>query len=121
MLKILIPILFLGGCVTPQHPEVKETPKKLVKATWYGIGDSPNSHTASGQRFNPHDPGKAAHKYFKFGSMLRITNPRNNKSNIVTINDRGPFVKGVEIDLTYGAAKSIGMSGTQNVYMEKIK
>jgi rare lipoprotein A len=50
-----------------------------------------------------------AHKTLKFGTKLRVTNPDNNKSVIVTVNDRGPFIRGRDLDLSYGAAKEIGL------------
>ena len=49
----------------------------------------------------------AAHKKLKFGTQVRVTNPENKKSVIVTINDRGPFVSGREIDLTKRAFREI--------------
>ena len=55
--------------------------------------------TASGVRFN-NNKLTAAHRKFPFGTKLRITNERNGKSVIVTVNDRGPFVRGREIDLS---------------------
>ena len=55
--------------------------------------------TASGARFN-NNKLTAAHRKFPFGTKLRITNERNGKSVIVTVNDRGPFVRGREIDLS---------------------
>ncbi|MCU0350897.1 MAG: septal ring lytic transglycosylase RlpA family protein [Flavobacterium sp.] len=55
--------------------------------------------TASGQRFD-NSKFTAAHKTLKFGTKVKVTNPKNNKSVVVTINDRGPFTKGREIDLS---------------------
>ena len=53
----------------------------------------------------------AAHRTLPFGTMVRVTNRRNNKSVVVRINDRGPFVHGRVIDLTPAGAHAIGMSG----------
>ena len=53
----------------------------------------------------------AAHKTLAFGTMVRVTNRRNNRSVVVRINDRGPFVRGRVIDLTPAGARAIGMSG----------
>jgi rare lipoprotein A len=55
--------------------------------------------TASGQKFD-NNKLTAAHKTLKFGTIVKVTNPKNKKSVIVTINDRGPFTKGREIDLS---------------------
>jgi rare lipoprotein A len=68
-------------------------------------------HTASGQPFNPYGM-TAAHRTLPFGTRLTVTNPRNGQSVTVIINDRGPYVQGVSLDLSLGAAKAIGMQGT---------
>jgi rare lipoprotein A len=52
-----------------------------------------------------------------FGSQVRVTNPQNGKAITVTINDRGPFTRGVTLDLARGAARAIGMYGMQWVCM----
>ncbi len=85
-----------------------------IISAFYGEG----SHTASGQRFNPHGL-TAAHRTFPFGTRLVVTNPHNGKSVAVTINDRGPFVRGIALDLSLGAAKVIGLTGTGAVCMAK--
>lgn len=77
------------------------------------------SRTASGQRFNPHGL-TAAHRTFPFGTRLLVVNPHNGRSVTVTINDRGPFVRGVGLDLSLGAAKMIGMTGTGAVCMAEV-
>ncbi len=80
---------------------------------------SEGRHTASGQRFDPHGL-TAAHRTFPFGTRLLVINPHNGKSVTVTINDRGPFVRGISLDLSLAAAKVIGMSGTAAVCMAKL-
>src|SRR5882672_6496727 len=70
--------------------------------------------TASGQRFDPQGM-TAAHRTLPFGTRLTVTNPRTGKSVTVVINDRGPFVSGVALDLSLGAAQAIGMHGTGSV------
>ena len=64
--------------------------------------------TANGERFNM-NAMTAAHKTLPFGTRVRVTNPRNGRSVIVRINDRGPFIRGRTIDLSRGAAAKIGM------------
>ena len=66
--------------------------------------------TASGERVRS-GALTAAHKTLPFGTMVRVTNRRNNQSVVVRINDRGPFVRGRVIDLTPAGARAIGMSG----------
>lgn len=83
-----------------------------VTAAYYWQG----TRTANGERFNPHGL-TAAHRTLPFGTKLTVTNPRTGKSVEVRINDRGPFVRGVSIDLSLGAAKAIGMRGTGAVCM----
>ncbi len=78
--------------------------------------------TANGEIFNMHAM-TAAHRKLSFGTKLRVTNLANGMSVMVRINDRGPFVKGRIIDLSYGAAKKIGLvqSGTAKVKLEILK
>jgi rare lipoprotein A len=72
---------------------------------------SQGRRTASGQPFDPKGM-TAAHRTLPFGTQLTVTNPRTGKSVTVVVNDRGPFVSGVSLDLTLGAAQAIGMHGT---------
>lgn len=72
--------------------------KTNAQASYYS--DKLNGRrTASGQKFD-NNKLTAAHKTLKFGTKVKVTNPKNKKSVIVTINDRGPFIKGREIDLS---------------------
>ncbi len=64
--------------------------------------------TANGETFDMHAM-TCAHKRFAFGTKLKVTNESNGKSVIVRVNDRGPFIKGRDIDLSYGAADKIGL------------
>jgi rare lipoprotein A len=66
--------------------------------------------TASGARFNPNGL-TAAHRSLPFGTRVRVTNQSNGRSVVVTINDRGPFIRGRIIDLSRGAAQAINMTG----------
>ena len=75
-------------------------------ASYYG--NESGSRTASGQRFNQ-NAMTAAHRSLPFGTKLRVTH--GDRSVIVTINDRGPFVRGRVLDLSTGAARAIGLTG----------
>lgn len=75
-------------------------------ASYYWQGQQ----TASGARFNP-NALTAAHKTLPFGTRVLVTNLRNGRSVTVTINDRGPFIRGRVIDLSLRAAGEIGMKG----------
>lgn len=87
-------------------------------ASYYG-NEFAGSRTASGERF---DPGAmtAAHRSLAFHSRVAVTNLANGKEVVVRINDRGPWGKGRVIDISYAAAKEIGMhrSGTARVKLE---
>ena len=61
----------------------------------------------------------AAHKTLPFGSRVRVTNRANGRSVVVTITDRGPFVRGRVIDLTPAGARAIGLSGLAHVTLDK--
>jgi rare lipoprotein A len=76
-------------------------------ASWYG-DEFAHRQTASGE---PYDPGKltGAHRTFPLGSKVRVTNLTNGRSVLVTINDRGPYRNRRVIDLSYGAARALGM------------
>ena len=76
------------------------------KASYYG--NESGSRTASGQRFNQ-NAMTAAHRSLPFGTKLRVTH--RGQSVIVTVNDRGPFIKGRVLDLSTGAARAIGLTG----------
>ena len=75
-------------------------------ASYYG--EEAGSRTASGQRFNQ-NAMTAAHRTLPFGTKLKVTH--GERSVIVTINDRGPFVRGRVLDLSTGAARAIGLTG----------
>jgi rare lipoprotein A len=75
--------------------------------------------TASGERFDPNGM-TAAHRTLPFGTHLKVINPRNGKVVMVRVNDRGPFVRGVTLDLSRGAAQAIGLQGTGAVCMAEM-
>ncbi len=75
-------------------------------ASYYG--NESGSRTASGQRFNQ-NAMTAAHRTLPFGTKLKVTH--GDRSVVVTINDRGPFIRGRVLDLSTGAARAIGLTG----------
>lgn len=85
------------------------------KASYYST-EFAGRRTANGEAFNP-QALTAAHRTAAFGSRVRVTHVGNGKDVIVRINDRGPWTGGRVIDLSYAAAKKIGMqhSGTAQV------
>jgi rare lipoprotein A (peptidoglycan hydrolase) len=78
--------------------------------SYYGPGFEGNE-TASGTIFDP-DEMTAAHKTLPFGTLLRVTNKDNNKSVVVRVTDRGPFVGDRSLDLSEGAMRALGGIGT---------
>ena len=103
------------GIQAPQAPAPANSVKangdcsggKRIVSAYYWQGE----RTASGQPFNPQGM-TAAHRTLPFGTRLTVSNPRTGKSVTVIINDRGPFVSGVSLDLSLGAAQAIGMHST---------
>ena len=79
-----------------------------MTASWYGQKFH-GRPTSSGERYDMHGL-TAAHKTLVFGTKLRVTNPDTDRSVNVLVNDRGPFIPGRDLDLSYGAAKAIGMA-----------
>lgn len=84
-------------------------------ASYYG-NELAGRRTASGEMFNPSD-FTAAHRMVAFGTRVRVTHLGNGREVIVRVNDRGPWGRGRIIDLSYAAAKELGMhrSGTAQV------
>ncbi len=89
-------------------------------ASWYGA-DFHGKRTANGEIYNMY-AYTAAHKTLPFNTYVKVTNLRNGRSTIVRINDRGPFVRNRIIDLSYSAARDIGMAraGTAPVLIETV-
>ncbi|MBF0104173.1 MAG: septal ring lytic transglycosylase RlpA family protein [Deltaproteobacteria bacterium] len=118
--------LFINGCATaPIKPEIVKQTVKVYKfkfafaskASWYGR-EFHGKKTASGETFDMHMM-TAAHRTFPFGERLLIKNTANQKTVIVRVNDRGPFVKERGIDVSFAAAKELGIisSGEASVHV----
>ncbi len=122
-ITITICCMILQSCAfrTKKHTYYKPPSKVYTGysetgiASWYG-SDFHGKPTASGEIYNMYAM-TAAHKTLPLGTYVKVTNLENGRSVIVKINDRGPFVKGRIIDLTYTAAKKLGMihKGTARV------
>lgn len=92
---------------------------RLGHASWYGPGFH-GRMAASGERFNQFSM-TAAHKTLPFGTLIMVTNTHNGRSCIVRVNDRGPYVAGREIDLSFAAARAIGMDGVASVRLDVLR
>jgi rare lipoprotein A len=81
-----------------------------IRDASYGLASfyEHDSQTASGEKFDPHAL-TAAHPTLPFGTRVRVTDVATGRSVMVRVNDRGPFVRGRIVDVSYGAAKSLGM------------
>ena len=88
-------------------------PARAEVASFYGRESG--RHTASGERFDPNGM-TAASRTLAFGTYVRVT--YQGRSVVVRINDRGPFVRGRDIDLSEGAARRIGCPGVCQVSLE---
>ena len=85
-------------------------------ASCYGNEHGQN-RTATGEHYNPAGL-TAAHRRLPFGTLVRVTNLRTGTSVVVRINDRGPFVKGRDIDLSLRACRVIGSPGIAQVRLD---
>jgi rare lipoprotein A len=125
-------ILMAVGCASsPRYtstvPVRGDTPPLSAKRVQEGVasyyaGDFHGRKTANGEVYDMHAM-TAAHQALPFNSRVMVTNLDNGKRVVVRINDRGPFVKERIIDLSYGAAKKIGMigPGTARVKLEVLE
>jgi rare lipoprotein A len=81
--------------------------KHTVRASWYGPGFFENK-LASGKPYRKSGVF-VAHRSYPFGTMLMITNPHNHRTIIASVEDRGPYQHGRTLDLSYEAARELGM------------
>jgi peptidoglycan lytic transglycosylase len=105
------------------HPS---TPPRVIKAwsgvtSWYGERFD-GRKTASGEIYDMF-AATAAHPWLPFGSLLRLTNLKNGHSQLVRINDRGPFMDGRELDVSYLVASRLGLveTGIARLRIELLK
>jgi rare lipoprotein A len=135
VLSILMAALFLaanvGAAPVPDHPgsQVKtktrtskpdSRPYQVGNASWYGKQFHGRA-TASGEDFDMFEL-TAAHRQLALGTYVRVTDLRNGKSVIVRINDRGPFVKGRIMDLSYCAARMLDFhAGVEKVRIDIVQ
>jgi rare lipoprotein A len=137
--------LFISGCMSKRPPDIP-VPSKVIPekkedyyvidgeryypidsaigfvqtgiASWYG-DDFHGKKTANGEVYDMHKKN-AAHTILPFNTYVKVTNLSNKKYTIVRINDRGPFVKGRIIDLSYAAAKEIDLVDPGTTQVEVI-
>jgi len=119
------PYVVNGRRYVPMSIDKARRYREVGIASWYGyetLRKKGGYMTANGEAFDP-DRLTAAHKYLPLPTYVKITNLENNRSIIVRVNDRGPFVKGRIIDLSAGAARRLGFykKGTARVLVETVE
>ena len=114
------------GTSKKSNPRSLKTAKRVPKvitgvSSFYGT-DFHGKLTANGEVYDMYGL-KAAHKTLPLNTIVRVTNLANNKSLILRINDRGPYIKGRILDCSYGAAKKLDflLQGTTKVRIEIIE
>src|SRR5438309_4149446 len=110
-------VYLLAGCApmrtSPPAPPPVIDGVQLGVASWYGPGFHGN-RTANGEIYDQYEL-TAAHPSLPLGTRVMVTNLENARAVQVRVNDRGPFVDGRAIDLSYAAARTIGMVGPGTV------
>ena len=101
-----------------QESKPKLPKAQVGKASWYGRIFQ-NKKTASGEPYDMYDL-TAAHRSLPIGSWVKVINLRTDRSVIVRINDRGPVLPNRIIDLSYQAAKILGIQGVARVRLEPL-
>ena len=104
---ILLLWIVATSCSSGPKPSPPRPDQAYGLASYYGKKFH-GRRTASGERYNMHAM-TAAHRSLPFGKMVKVTHVKSGRSVKVRINDRGPFIKGRIIDLSYAAAKKLGM------------
>lgn len=123
---VLLGVFLFLGCENaivprPRIPEkrpVSSTYTQIGIASWYGK-EFHREQTASGERYNMYAM-TAAHRILPMNTWVRVINLENGNDAVVRINDRGPFIKNRIIDLSYAAAKKLGIVGPGTVPVKVI-
>ncbi|MGH9861564.1 MAG: septal ring lytic transglycosylase RlpA family protein, partial [Candidatus Acidiferrales bacterium] len=104
---VVAPVLVAPAYVRPPDPELPSLHAWEGLASWYGIRFH-GRLTANGEIYDMYAP-TAAHLTLPLGSLVRVTNPANGLSKVVRINDRGPYIEGREIDLSFRVARDLDL------------
>jgi rare lipoprotein A len=115
MKKIQLPVLIVFLLIT-----LLCTAQKHVIASYYSH-KLEGRHTTDGGIYHP-DSMTCAHRTYPFGTLILVKNPKNDKQVVVKVTDRGPYQRRLSIDLSYAAAKKIGIigEGIAKVVIQKI-
>ena len=107
LLFVIAPVLIAPADVRPNDLDLPAMHSWEATCSWYG----PRFHgrlTANGEIYDMYAL-TAAHTTLPLGSVVRVTNPRSGRSKVVRINDRGPYIEGREIDLSFQVARELGL------------
>jgi len=108
-----------NSAASTQEKQVAARAGKLVVASWYGANHA-GKRMANGQPFDMY-ADTAAHRSLPMGTRLQLTNPANGRTATVEVTDRGPFIRGRNLDVSYGVARKLGMveQGVAKLRMDK--
>ena len=113
--------LLFGGVISaiPMRDVASENTYDRIQAGQWVVASMywEDKLVSTGKQFNPIG-WHAAHKTLPIGTLIRVSNPKNNRSINVTINDRGPFAPDRDLDLSLGAGTLLGFEGLGPLYME---
>ena len=111
-----------AGTMFTQSPMRRDSGGSMTGICSYYARSYEGRHTASGKRFS-NRAMTAAHRTLPIGTRLKLTNLSNNRSVVVTVTDRGPFVEGREISVTRRAAQELGFvkQGLARVRIEQVQ
>ena len=115
-LRILSLLITYHLSLTTLSAQTQEGKASYYTKSWTG------RKTSNGDRLH-HDSLTCAHRTYPFGTLLQVTNPANGRVVVVRVNDRGPYVRGRIIDLSWGAARDLGIlsQGIANVIVEPLE
>ena len=110
----------------PGSAKIVSTPSASIKHRWFQIGRASwyggkfqGHRTATGERFDM-NALTCAHRTLPLGSWVRVTNLHNQKTTFLRVNDRGPVAGNLIMDLSYAAARNLGISGLGKVKIEEV-
>ena len=105
-----------------KSPRTAARPRRWLQvgvASWYGSHFQGHT-TAAGERFDMNQM-TCAHPTLPMGTWLRVTNLKNRRTAFVRVNDRGPVLEGRIVDLSYAAARTLGLGGVGRVRLEAVR
>lgn len=122
--RLLIASLFFvtltsSGCTLLTGHKQQGT---VVMKTSYYSSNLKGRRTANGERYNPYDL-TAAHRTLPFGTRIRLVHPKTGRATIVRVNDRGPAIRGRDLDVSLLAARKLGMirGGVADLYADLLE